>query len=189
MCYIACWQILCISTHCGRFSVYMSHVSTYALYCLFYRALLQKRLIILPCHFKEPTNCSHPTSRHMRCIVCCWQILCISTHCGHVSVYMSHVSTQMSHVVTSEVTSRAQVVAISGAVAGVPEAFVSTPFQVAVCCSVLRCRNVLQCVVMGCSVLQCVAVWCNCGSTRGFRVNAFSGRSVLQCVAEGYSVV
>jgi len=30
----------------------------------------------------------------------------------------------------SEVTSRAQVVAISGAVAGVPEAFVSTPFQV-----------------------------------------------------------
>ena len=41
---------------------------------------------------------------------------------------------------------------LSGAVAGVPEVFVSTPFQVAVCCSVLRRVTVL------CSVLQCGAV-------------------------------
>ena len=41
---------------------------------------------------------------------------------------------------------------------------------VAVCCSVLQCVVVLQCVAVCCSVLQCVAVCC----------------SVLQCVAVSY---
>ena len=51
------------------------------------------------------------------------------------------------------------------------------------CCSLLRCDAVLQCVAVCCSVLQCVAVCCivmQCVTVCC---------SVLQCVAACYSVL
>ena len=60
-------------------------------------------------------------------VVCCGGVSCCAVRCSVVQLLL-------------------------GAVAGVPEVFMSTPFQVAVCCSVLRRVTVL------CSVLQCGAV-------------------------------
>ena len=149
----------------ARISRLLKITGLFSRYRLFYRALLQKRPIILSIVLTEATPWSE-----------IWRATCTSDSATVQSdsrVCCSGSVLQWVAVCCSVL----QCVAVCCRVLQCVAECCRVLQSVEVCCSVLQCVavccSVLRCVAVCCSVLQCVAVCC----------------SVLQCAAVCYSVL
>ena len=137
---------------------------SFAEYCLFYRALLQKRPILLSILLTKATPYTNM----------CIQIVGLYTR-THIHAHThTHIHTRTrarTHTRTHTRTHKHTHMQADDAACSEHSysrhhlGCVSSILHVAVCCTVLQyvavCCSVLQCVSACCSVLQCVAVCCS----------------------------